>query len=157
MKFKKTYFAVGLVSFFAVLIVSSSFKVSAENELPCDSSDAASAITKVEPGDYQVYAKLGTTAPEERTTVAIRALSDEESQCIVVGSGLANKDSFVSIGTSNLSDSDAWEVFLQSSSTTSSQTAGGPSVVFAPNNGLCNFNQGCSVTYKGEPFNLSPR
>lgn len=132
--------------------------ISAQTENICDTSDVASAVTKIADGTYDVYAQLGTNVAEETATVAVRALAEEETGCLVAGSVKANHDNFTKVGSVSLKDVDAVEVFLASGSTTSNQTAGGPRVVFVPSQTtICDFSSGCFVDYAGGKFSLSPK
>jgi len=152
-----------LLSIIVVSLVSvSGGKVFAQEqatETICDSVTTASAITKVPAGTYDLYVKLGSqVAGPETTKLAINSFSSEFGTCDNVGAVSANSDSYALATKGFISDGEVIEVYLNSASTSSNQTAGGPQVVFVPSDTqICDFVSGCVVEFSGQKMELTPR
>lgn len=148
----------GSIYLFLAVLNFGSITSAQSTESNCDLSEVASAVTKLPSSDYEVYAQLGSSSTSDNAVVSVRELSDEDAECVVVGSTTLNSEKFTKIGDVSVTDSDAVEVFLSSAKTTSSQMAGGPRVVFVPRGqSICDFALGCNVSYAGSSFSLSPK
>jgi len=143
-----------------LLVMNSNGRLSAQTAEPtCESPTAATAITKVPLGKYDIFVKLGSQVTStETTSLAINSLTQETGLCNEVGSVNASSASYSPIARDYEVLDEAVEIFLSSPNTASAQTAGGPQIVFVPTNTeICDFSKGCVVEYQGQQMELSPK